>query len=445
MTHVPVCRVTRRALAFGAGLVVAACLFGGAVALAETGSTTATTAADPELSVSIEPGDDYSAAVLELGFYGIANAGADPYFSAGAAATREQLAVYLARAVGLQDGPTLAFGDVGAASWGYKKIGPVCDAGLMQGTSSGTFSPDVPVSRQEAASAIVAALRYKSERSGTDLGVSLEASQVSDWLGGFQDRDLIGYQYSSGVAVAYRLGLFDDPADGWLLPRLGMSHQELLVMLYRAFALPLVSKSATPAMVPAVDSYPDLSKGAKGSLVLLLQERLNTMTYFTGKPDGKYSSQTRDAVYAFQKYQRMKRTGVVDGTVWDAFWTATNPVPVYVGDYGKRVEVDLTRQVMMLITDNKVVMTVHVSTGRYGTPTGNWRTRTLSHGWRPTSLGPIYSPSYFMPKNAIHGYPSVPLYPASHGCVRTPIWIQDEVVDELVMDELVHVFYNKAD
>src|SRR5512133_2552606 len=100
MTHVPVCRVTRRALAFGAGLVAAVCLFSGAVAIAETGSTTGTTAADPPLSVSIEPGADYSTAVLELGFYGVANAGGDPYFSAGAAATREQLAVYVARSVG---------------------------------------------------------------------------------------------------------------------------------------------------------------------------------------------------------------------------------------------------------------------------------------------------------------------------------------------------------
>ena len=24
---------------------------------------------------------------------------------------------------------------------------------------------------------------------------------------------------------------------------------------------------------------------------------------------------------------------------------------------------------------------------------------------------------------AIHGYPSVPAYPASHGCVRIPMWI----------------------
>ena len=141
---------------------------------------------------------------------------------------------------------------------------------------------------------------------------------------------------------------------------------------------------------------------------MLLQKRLNALNYPCGVPDGKYSNHTRDAVYAFEKYERLKRTGYVDQVVWDALFAASAPVPVYQGDYGRRVEVDLTRQIMMLIRDNKVVMTIHVSTGRFGTPTGHWRTRTLSHGWRPTSLGPIYSPSYFMPKNAIHGYPSVP-------------------------------------
>ena len=49
-----------------------------------------------------------------------------------------------------------------------------------------------------------------------------------------------------------------------------------------------------------------------------------------------------------------------------------------------------------------------------------------------------------MPPNATHGSPSVPTDPAIHNCVRTPIWIQDRIIDELEMDELAHVFYNKA-
>ena len=31
-------------------------------------------------------------------------------------------------------------------------------------------------------------------------------------------------------------------------------------------------------------------------------------------------------------------------------------------------------------------------------------------------------PSYFLRGFAVHGYPYVPAYPASHGCVRVPMW-----------------------
>ena len=158
--------------------------------------------------------------------------------------------------------------------------------------------------------------------------------------------------------------------------------------------------------------------------MLLLESRLAALHYPCGTVDGKYDYRTKDAVMAFQKYERFKRTGVVDGAVWQHLLVAQAPTPVLVKS-GRRVEVDLTRQVLMMIVDNQVIMTIHVSTGKFGTPTGTWHIRTLSKGWRMCSLGPIYSPCYFMARNAIHGYPSVPTYPASHGCVRTPIWVQN--------------------
>ncbi len=146
---------------------------------------------------------------------------------------------------------------------------------------------------------------------------------------------------------------------------------------------------------------------------------------------------------AFQKYERLKRTGVVVDQVWQRLLVARAPEPVHMKS-GRRVEVDLTRQVLMMIVDNKVIMTIHVSTGKYGTPTGEWRIRTRTKGWRPTSLGPVWSPCYFMARNAIHGYASVPTYPASHNCVRTPIWVQNSLVDQIELGIVVDVFYNKA-
>jgi hypothetical protein len=439
MKHGLACRASGRLLAVGIGVLVAVALFAGAQAQAETATTVP--------SLAIEPEAGYQDAVLQLGSMGIIGGAEDPSFAGSAVVTRSQMAVYLARALQLPDGQALSLGDVGSAYWGYSEIGAVYDAGLMQGTSPIKFSPNATVSRQEAMALILAALRYSTQGQEAARAYSLTPDQVDSRLAGFQDRNFIDLRYRGSVAAAYSLGLFDSPADGWLLPKLGMTNQELVGMLERAFAKPLTAKNTIAVAVDtvnAVDAYPKLSKGSAGTLVLALQHRLNALHYPCGEPDGKYSNQTRDAVYAFEKYERLKRTGYVDQGVWDALFAASAPVPVYQGDFGRRVEVDLTRQIMMLVDDNKVVMTIHVSTGKFGTPTGDWRILSRDYGWVVCSLGPIYSPCYFMPHNAIHGYPSVPTYPASHNCVRTPIWIQDRIVDQLQMGELVHVFYNKV-
>jgi len=447
MKHGFVCRAGGRLLAPGIGVLIAVALFAGAQAQAATTTTTTAATQTAVPSPAIEPEAGYQGAALQLGSMGIIGGAEDPTFAGSAMVTRSQMAVYLARALQLADGQALSFDDVGAAYWGYSEIGAVYDTGLMQGTSPTKFSPYAAVSRQEAMALILAALRYSADDHQAAVAESLTPYEVNTWLAGFQDRNLIDPRYSGSVAMAFSLGLFDMPADGWLLPKLAMTHQELVGILERAFVEPLTAKTSVPVAVgtaTAVAAYPKLSKGSTGALVVLLQQRLNALNYPCGEPDGKYSNHTRDAVYAFEKYERLKRTGYVDEGVWNALFAASAPVPVYHGDSGKRVEVDLTRQIMMLIDNNKVIMTIHVSTGKFGTPTGDWHIRTLSHGWRPTSLGPIYSPSYFMAKNAIHGYPSVPTYPASHNCVRTPIWIQDKIVDQLEMGELVHVFYNKV-
>ena len=62
---------------------------------------------------------------------------------------------------------------------------------------------------------------------------------------------------------------------------------------------------------------------------------------------------------------------------------------------------------------------VHVSTGATGnTPLGSWQVYRKSAGGTRCS-GPDVLKGGF----AIHGYPSVPAFPASHGCVRVPMWI----------------------
>jgi lipoprotein-anchoring transpeptidase ErfK/SrfK len=57
------------------------------------------------------------------------------------------------------------------------------------------------------------------------------------------------------------------------------------------------------------------------------------------------------------------------------------------------------------------------------TPVGRFTVYRKVGGFDPSPLGTLYDPLYFTGGYAIHGNPSVPPYPASHGCVRIPMWV----------------------
>ncbi len=91
----------------------------------------------------------------------------------------------------------------------------------------------------------------------------------------------------------------------------------------------------------------------------------------------------------------------------------------------KRVVVDKTKQELTAYEGERVVMQSRVSTGRPGrrTPSGNFvagekhrmhYSRLFDNAPMPFSVQ--INGNYF-----IHGFSSVPNYPASHGCVRVPL------------------------
>ena len=41
---------------------------------------------------------------------------------------------------------------------------------------------------------------------------------------------------------------------------------------------------------------------------------------------------------------------------------------------------------------------------------------------------------------AIHGYPEVPAYPASHGCVRVPMWLATTLYEQIPMGGAIYVY-----
>jgi len=99
-----------------------------------------------------------------------------------------------------------------------------------------------------------------------------------------------------------------------------------------------------------------------------------------------------------------------------------------------RIDVDLSRQMLSVIDDSGNVTKVlpissgsgkwYVSEGerrKAVTPTGRFRVYRKIPGWRKSPLGLMYYPVYIAGGVAIHGSPSVPRRPASHGCIRIPM------------------------
>jgi len=162
---------------------------------------------------------------------------------------------------------------------------------------------------------------------------------------------------------------------------------------------------------------PTLGPGARGPSVLALERRLAGLHYALRGADGVYGQDTTEAVLAFQKVNGLARTGRVEPSLWRRLAAATVPRAHGAGDY---LEVDKTRQVLFDVRGGKVARAIHVSTGATGnTPLGSWHVYRKVGGWDWV----LWYPMYFLRGFAIHGYPSVPAYPASHGCVRVPMWI----------------------
>jgi L,D-transpeptidase catalytic domain/Putative peptidoglycan binding domain/PKD domain len=174
---------------------------------------------------------------------------------------------------------------------------------------------------------------------------------------------------------------------------------------------------AARQLLTAVHS-PVLSLGSRGPSVLSLEQRLHELHYALSAVDGYFGYDTLEAVYAFQKVNGLPRTGVADGLVWRRLQTATVPKARYGGD---RIEVDKTRQVLFVVRHGEVSLVVAVSTGATGnTPLGRFHVYSKVPGYNAKLM---YFSSFFIGGFAIHGYSSVPPYPASHGCVRVPIWV----------------------
>lgn len=148
-----------------------------------------------------------------------------------------------------------------------------------------------------------------------------------------------------------------------------------------------------------------------------MERRLSSLGYWLGPADGAFDRETRHAVTAFQKVTGLDPNGIADAKTLTALDSASPPAPR--SESGQVVEVDIERQLLLVVSDGRTTAVLDTSTGtREGTtPKGRFRVHRQVDGFESWPPG-MYRSKYFDGPVAVHGYPSVPRRPASHGCVR---------------------------
>jgi peptidoglycan hydrolase-like protein with peptidoglycan-binding domain len=160
--------------------------------------------------------------------------------------------------------------------------------------------------------------------------------------------------------------------------------------------------------------------GAKGQSVRLLQAELDALHYAVPLT-GVFEEGTALALIAYRKVTGQQLVPSAGRRLFGLLERGAGSFHVRYPRDGRHVEADLTRQVLAEIEPGGHVRAVYaISSGKPSTPTvvGHFQVYSKTPG--VNSEGMVDS-NYFIGGYAIHGYPEVPTYAASHGCLRLPI------------------------
>jgi len=164
----------------------------------------------------------------------------------------------------------------------------------------------------------------------------------------------------------------------------------------------------------------NLGPGATGPSVRLLQSELSVLHYAVPL-SGTFDEGTGRALVAYRKMTGLERVPYAGRRVFELLARRAGSFHVrYLGD-GRHVEANLTKQVLAEIEPGGRIHAIYtMSSGKPSTPTVIGRFRVYSKTPGTNAKGMVDS-NYFIRGYAIHGYPEVPTYAASHGCLRVPI------------------------
>jgi len=192
----------------------------------------------------------------------------------------------------------------------------------------------------------------------------------------------------------------------------------ITVSATHAASATLKAATAKPRHVTVIKPY--ARAGERSASVKWLQRKLAAKHYSVSR-DGVFDDATARAVMAFRKVTEMARTYEANEDVFRRLDKGMGDFKVRYPEHGRHVEGDITHQVIALINPGGKVYRIYpTSSGAAATPTvtGHFKVYLKTPG---TNAKGMVDSSYFIRGYAVHGYPDVPPYNASHGCFRIPI------------------------
>lgn len=233
------------------------------------------------------------------------------------------------------------------------------------------------------------------------------------------------------------------------------------------------SVSTTQPFVPLART---LKLGDTGDDVQRMQQRLKDIGFDPNLIDGDFGYQTLQAVWAFQKLiMRIPISGVKDEftpEMWEVAQRDGLVAPRRPNAQTEtHVEVYLPEQVLIVFKADKPALITHISSGdgkpwceevtidpgedgnvngkepiKKGvcgesiTPAGLYYFYNRRSGTRESKLGTMWNPVYFNGGVAVHGAAQVPIRPASHGCIRIPMFISEYFPSLVAYGDRIYIF-----
>jgi L,D-transpeptidase-like protein len=185
-------------------------------------------------------------------------------------------------------------------------------------------------------------------------------------------------------------------------------------------------------------SFPALHQGQCGDVVVGFKKGMRKMGYIANS--GRcFGGKTARGVLAYRKVNDMSRSMRAGAGLVKKVYSGKGGYEVRHPGAGEHVEAPLSKQVLVFAKGDKPFAIYPISSGKSSTPTvtGHYEFIRTEPGYN--SHGMYYS-FYFYGGYAIHGYESVPDYPASHGCLRTFIADQPEIYNRIFFGEDIFIW-----